>query len=210
MKIASVHIENFRSFADATISLNDYGCLVGPNGAGKSTGPTALNVFFRESENIPTELSQLDQEDFHRRNTDIPIRITIAFTDLGDKAQNDLADYVRQGQLVISAEATFNGISRKADVKQYGQRLGMPDFAPFFKGLRDGMKVAERKEIYCELRNVHPDLPPHGTKDAMTRTLRRYEAERPEKCGLIPSEDQFYAFSKGTNRLSCRRLRRAG
>ena len=36
----------------------------------------------------------------------------------------------------------------------------------------------------------------------MTRTLRRYEAERPEKCGLIPSEDQFYAFSKGTNRLS--------
>ena len=35
MKIDSVRIENFRSFADATISLNDYACLVGPNGAGK-------------------------------------------------------------------------------------------------------------------------------------------------------------------------------
>ncbi|HHY50152.1 MAG TPA: ATP-binding protein, partial [Alphaproteobacteria bacterium] len=36
MRIASVRIENFRSFADATIPFNDYGCLVGPNGAGKS------------------------------------------------------------------------------------------------------------------------------------------------------------------------------
>ena len=37
MQIASVRIENLRSFADATIPLNDYICLVGPNGSGKST-----------------------------------------------------------------------------------------------------------------------------------------------------------------------------
>jgi hypothetical protein len=34
MRIASVRIEKFRSFADATIPFNDYACLLGPNGSG--------------------------------------------------------------------------------------------------------------------------------------------------------------------------------
>ena len=55
MKISSGRIEIFRSFEDETLPLNNYACLVGPNGAGKSTALTALNVFFRESENPPTE-----------------------------------------------------------------------------------------------------------------------------------------------------------
>ena len=96
MRIASVRIENFRSFADATIPFNDYTCLVGPNGAGKSTVLTALNVFFRESENLPTDLSQLDQEDFHCKETGEPIRITLTFRNLSDEAKEDFADYVRQ------------------------------------------------------------------------------------------------------------------
>ena len=32
--------------------------------------------------------------------------------------------------------------------------------------------------------------------------LRSYEAERPDQCELILSEDQFYGFSKGANRLA--------
>ena len=36
----------------------------------------------------------------------------------------------------------------------------------------------------------------------MTNGLREYEAERPQECELIPSKDQFYGFSKGTNRLA--------
>ena len=31
MKIGSGRIENLRSFADATVPLNDYTCFVGPN-----------------------------------------------------------------------------------------------------------------------------------------------------------------------------------
>ncbi len=73
MRIESVRIENFRSFEDATVPFNRYVCLVGPNGAGKSTVLTALNVFFRETENLPTDLSQLTEEDFHCKNTSVPI-----------------------------------------------------------------------------------------------------------------------------------------
>lgn len=201
MKIISVRIENFRSIDDATVPLNDYCCLVGPNGAGKSTVLTALNVFFRESENLPTDLSQLTEEDFHCKKTAKPIRITLTFGDLNDEAQEDFSDYVRQGNLVVSAVATFDTQSGKAQVKQYGQRLGMEAFVPFFAVIGD-KKVAELKEIYTNLRKDFADLPAPGTKDGMAQSLREYEAARPNECVLIASDDQFYGFSKGANRLA--------
>ena len=93
MKIEYVRIQNFRSFEDATIPLNNYTCLVGPNGAGKSTVLTALNVFFRESENLPTDTAcRLDQEDFHLKHTADPVQITVAFGDLSDEAATDFKD----------------------------------------------------------------------------------------------------------------------
>ena len=202
MRIEFVHIENFRSFEDETLPLNNYACLVGPNGAGKSTVLTALNAFFQESENLPTDLSQLEQEDFHCKHTDKPIRITVTFTDLDDEAQKDFSDYARQGQLVVSAIATFDSTTGKAQVKQYGQRLGMLAFAPFFEAGAAGKKVPELKEIYSGLRIIYPDLSAPGTKDAMIQALHDFEAERPGECELIPSEDQFYGFSRGTNWLA--------
>ena len=204
MRISSVRIENFRSFEDETLPLNNYACLVGPNGAGKSTVLTALNVFFRESENLPTDLTQLDQEDFHCKHTDKPIQITVTFTDLDDEAQKDFSDYVRQGQLVVSAVATFDDPTEtgKAQVKQYGQRLGIGAFAPFFKAAATGKKVPELKEIFASLRKTYPDLSAPGTKDVMVQALHDFEAARPGECKLLPSEDQFYGFSKGTNRLT--------
>ena len=202
MKIASVRIQNFRSFVDETIPLNDYSCLVGPNGAGKSTVLTALNLFFRELENVPTDLSQLDAEDFHCRNITDPICITVIFTDLDRAAQDDFANYYRQEKLIVSAVATFDDTTGKAEVKQYGQRLGIKAFAPFFKALDNGDRVQELKNIYNSLRSSFPDLEPPGTKAAMRTALRNYEAERPGQCEFIPSEDQFYGFSRGTNLLA--------
>ncbi len=202
MKIESVRIENFRSFEDATVPFNDYTCLVGPNGAGKSTVLTALNLFFRESENLQTDLSQLEKEDFHRKNTKAPIRITVTFTNLNEGAQGDFSHYFRQGQLVVMAEATFDEATGKAEVKQYGQRLGMAALAPFFQALTNKAKVDELKENYSELRKTYTDLPLVGTKAAMEKALRDLETARVDDCDLIPSEDQFYGFSKGANRLA--------
>ena len=202
MKIESVHIENFRSFEDATVPFNNYNCLVGPNGAGKSTVLTALNVFFRESENLQTNLNQLEQEDFHCKNTEAPILITVTFCNLSEEAQDDFSDYVRHGRLVVTAAATFDEASGTAQVKQYGQRLGMTALRPFFEALDGAKKVSELKKNYNELRVTYPDLPVPGTKDAMMTALRNFEAARPDECELIPSEDQFYGFSKGANRLA--------
>ena len=202
MRIDSVRIENFRSFEDGTVPFNNYACLVGPNGVGKSTVLTALNVFFREFENTPTDLSQLEQEDFHFRNTAVPIRITVTFADLSEEAQDDFSDYVRQGTLVVTADATFNGANGKAQVKQYGQRLGMTALRPFFEASGGGKRVPELRALYNGLRETYTGLPAPGTKEAMVTALREFEAARPDECVLIPSEDQFYGFSKGVNRLA--------
>lgn len=201
MKIESVRIRNLRSFADEIVSFNNYTCLVGPNGSGKSTILCALNVFFRETENASTDLSQLDLEDFHLKNTDDPIEITVTFTDLGREAQQDFANYYRHGKLIASAIASFDKGTGKAAVKQFGQRLGISAFKEFFKAEGDGKKVGELKEIYNSIRRGI-ELPAPGTKDAMIGALRDYETQHTDECELQQSEDQFYGVSKGANRLA--------
>lgn len=202
MRLESVRIKNLRSFSDVTVPFNDYTCLVGPNGSGKSTILCALNVFFRETENSGTDLSQLDREDFHQKNTAEPIEITITFTDLSPEAQHDFSNYYRQGKLIVSALATFNEATGKAEVIQYGQRLAMPGFKDFFRAVGDNKKVAELKTLYAESQKNFGDLPTAGTKDAMIEALRKYETDHPNQCELIASEDQFYGVSKGSNRLA--------
>ncbi len=202
MKIESVRIRNLRSYADVTIPFNDFTCLVGPNGSGKSTILCALNVFFRETENASTDLSQLDREDFHQKNTTEPVEITVTFGSLTAEAQQDFSDYYRQGKLIVSAVASFNELAGKAEVKQYGQRLGMPDFKEFFRAVGDNKKVTDLKDLYGAIRQNINDLPAPGTKDAMIEALRKYETEHPNRLVLLPSEDQFYGVSKGANRLA--------
>ena len=102
---------------------------------------------------------------------------------------------------MVAAVATFDAATGNAQVKQYGQRLGMRAFAPFFEAADDGKKVADLKDIYVALRQTYTDLAAPGTKDAMVQALCGYEAARPSEYELIPSEDQVYGFSRGANCL---------
>lgn len=202
MRIKSVRIENFRTFKDQTVQFDDYTCLVGPNGAGKSTVLCALNIFFRENTGSSTDLLNLQDEDFHNLDSAQPVIITVAFDQLSQEAQKDFSDYCRQNELIISAVATFDPNSKCASVKQYGQRKGIPQFKSFFEAEKGKSTVEQLKQIYTELQATHPDLPPPGTKARMIEALRTYEENHPELSEPIRSEDQFYGFSKGANRLS--------
>jgi len=202
MRIESVRIRNFRSFADATLEWGDYTCLVGPNGSGKSSILSALNIFFRESASSLADPASLVQEDFHRKNTEDPIEITVTFSGLEAEAEAEFADYCRQGRVVISSVAHFDPVTGRAEVKQYGQRLAMEAFKSYFRARGDKAKVAELRSIYGQLWTDHPGLPDEKTEPAMTAALREYEAAHPESCVLIPSEDQFHGISRGTNKLA--------
>ncbi len=201
MRLKSVRIQNFRSFEEETVEFGDYTCLVGPNGSGKSNVLHALNVFFRDTQTPGLDRPVLNEEDFHHKNTEEPVQITVTFSDLSEDAQTDFEHYYRQGQLVVSAVAEFNSDTGTAEVKQYGQRMGIDAFRPFFEGLKEGKRVSELGATYEGIREEFPELPARGTKDQMTEALRACEEGQSEKCVSIPSEDQFYGVSRGANRL---------
>jgi len=201
MFIESVRIKNLRAYEDETVDFDPYTCLIGANGAGKSTILCALNIFFRETESGSTNLSNLEREDFHKGNTGDPIEITLTFSDLSAAAQADFVGYYRQGKMIVTAKAVFDPATEVATVKQFGNRLGMIDFAPYFLALGDGAKVVTLQEIYGALRAQYPELPAAKVKDAMTGALRAYEEARAEDCALIASEDQFYGVTHGQGLL---------
>lgn len=201
MRIETIRIENYRSFEDETIELNRYTCLVGANGAGKSTVLAALNIFFQEKTSAPTDVSRLVDEDYFQKNTSEPVRVTLAFEDLPDAATSVLADYVRRGNLVVTAEAAFDPNTGIGTVRHYGQRLGMQAFRVYFDLKKRGVKVKELREVYSDLRADHPDLPQAATLADMEEGLRAYERERPDQCVQIPSEDNFYGVN-GTGMLA--------
>ncbi|MES2917994.1 MAG: AAA family ATPase [Pseudomonadota bacterium] len=202
MKIESVRIENFRGFKDETVELDDYSCFVGPNGAGKSTILAALNVFFRQFKDSKTDLSKLSSDDFHHRDVSNPIKITVAFKDLSDKAKADLSDYVRQEKLIISSIAKYDASTERAEVKQYGNRLGIDDFREYFEQEKVGASANDLKTTFGIIREKFPEVATAKTKGDMADALRAFESANPDKCTLIPSEDQFYGASKGSNRLA--------
>jgi hypothetical protein len=200
MKIKSIRIENFRSFQDETIVFNRYSCFVGPNGAGKSTVLAALNVFFQER-TAATDISKLVDEDYFRKETANPVRITLIFDDLNQRANDELAAYVRQNELVVTAEAVFDNANSVGGVRHYGQRLGMEQFRAFFDAEKAGAKAGDLAPIYEGLRAQFADLPNVRSKDDKAQALRDYEAAHPGQRVLIPSADDFYG-ANSTGKLA--------
>jgi len=195
VKIKSLRIENFRSFRDQTFTLNRYSCFVGPNGAGKSTVLCALNIFFKEQDSSATDTSKLCDEDFFSRNTAQPIRITLTFDDLSNDARTVLSDYVRQNELVVTAEGVFDEQQGTAVVHHFGQRLGMTQFRPFFEAMKTGASAARLTEVFDGLRATYTDLANPRSKDDKANALREYESQHADLCVLIPSEDNFYGIN---------------
>lgn len=200
MRISRLRIKNYRCFDDQEIYFDKYMCLVGTNGAGKSTILMALNVLFRNSDS-PTNVYQLQEEDFHRKDTSKPVEIICTFADLSEDAKQDFKAYVRQDELVVIARAAWDQDKSQAEVKQFGSRKVMPEFAPYFRADEEGGSANELKEIYASIRENYDQLPRETVKARMKDALRSYEEEHPEDCSLIDSPNEFYGWSKGTNLL---------
>lgn len=202
MKLASIRIENLRSFSDATISFDDYTCLVGANGSGKSTVLTALNVFFRETVNAATDCLNLDREDFFCGRTDKPVKVTVTFENLSAEAQDDFAAYYRHGKLVISAVAEWNEAKQCAEVRQYGERLGVRAFEPFLKAARENQAVKTvLKPMYEGIQKKYPELPAWKSAPQAVQEVEAYAESHQDQCELLPSETKFYGYTAGAHYL---------
>ncbi len=200
MRLAKLRIKNFRCFKEQEVLLDAYSCLVGANGSGKSTILMALNVFFRNT-SAPSDVINLQDEDFHMKVTSEPIEITCVFVDLNEDAKNDLKAYVRQNELSVTAKATWDAATSRAEVKQVGIRKVIRAFAPYFEAVERKAKAGELKEVYSSIRESYEDLPPPATMAAMQNALREFEEENPSLCEEVESGSQFYGWSKGANLL---------
>jgi len=195
VKLKTVQIVNFRRFSNVTIPISDYTCFVGENGVGKSTVLAALNVFFCENIHSSTDTSRLSAEDFHQRQTQTPIEITVTFSDLTNEAKEALSDYVRNDELKITAQATYDDDTHTAVVRHYGIRMGMAAFGSFFEAVKNGASKAELTSIYSSLQQKYDDLPPYGkSKDTAEGNLKEYEQRHPELQVPIQSSDNFYGI----------------
>lgn len=162
---------------------------------------TALRVFFGGSPGATGDFIKLQRDDFHNRNTSDEISITLTFSDLEPEAEEEFKHYARQGQLVVSAIAAWNEGADSAEIRRFGERLVMKEFGEFFKAEDEGKKVAELKDAYNKIRELYPDLPPPGSKEAMKKALSDFESSHAELCELGRSEDLFYGFTGGSDRL---------
>ena len=158
-------------------------------------------MFFRETQDSTIDLIALGEEDFHNKDTTKDIEITVTFDDLNDEVKKDFKSYVRQNQLTITAAASWNTATSKAEVKQYGQRLVMTDFKAFFEAEKAGKLVPELQSIYETIVELHPDVKGPKTKKDMSARLREFEELNGKMCTLERSQDNFYGFTKGSDRL---------
>lgn len=194
MKIKAIHIENFRSFKNETIFLNKYSCFVGPNGAGKSSILAALNIFFKDQSSA-FDTTNLEDEDYFCLDTANPVRITVTFDELNQTALEELSNYVRQNELIVTVEAVFDTNTRYGSVKHYGHRLGFEEFRIFFDREKAKASANDLSTVYTGLQQQFPDLPNARSKDDKADALRIYEAGHLDHCVLIPSEDSFYGIN---------------
>ncbi len=190
LKIKTVKIVNFRSIVDETINLSKYNSFVGPNGAGKSTTLHALNVFFGE-------INSFSDEDFHARNTEEPIKITVTFCELGEEATEEFRHYARAGQLIVHAEIS------KADDGSFkrvirGERLIFPPFREYF----EATTAKDRGIVFKNLRERFDGIDAATNDGDRSAALVKYEEELPEKQKkLVPSGDEFFGTSKGVHKF---------
>lgn len=86
MRIARVHIENYRSIKLVDFSPNGYCALIGENNAGKSNILKAINLVLGET--WPTDRS-FTEEDFYQYNTSTDIIIQIFFDEIIEEWRNN-------------------------------------------------------------------------------------------------------------------------
>ena len=195
MRIESISIKNFRSFKDCTVNLGNYTSLVGVNGAGKSTILAALNIFFRESEEAPTDMIKLAKQDFHERDTSRPIEIEVTFIDISRRERDEFAGYVSNDRLVVKAVAEYDDESESARVEQRGNRQVMRQFMNFFD-IEKERDIKKLRDEYRKMRNSHQDLPNVTARQDMIDAIRNFEEQNPEKCEPTEVVKNFYGFGK--------------
>src|SRR6266550_2803878 len=141
MRLARVHILNFRCLVDLRLEFDDVTVLVGANSTGKSTALEALRWLF--------EGGPLEVEDLAGCKPDSTASVGATFVDFNDSDRSALGSYV------VGDEATFwRTWSESEEEKLTGRGRAFP----LFEDVRREQKALPMRKAYNDLRAAHPEL----------------------------------------------------
>jgi len=144
MRLAELSVANYKALRDVRIPLSRFGCLIGENNSGKSSFLQALSLFFSGSKLASG----------HFFDEAKPIRIAVAFEDIGEADLVRLADehrakvaaILRKGRLVLVRTYSTDGKS----VLQYcalmplDARFSAESITALVKGQRAGQAFVNK------------------------------------------------------------------
>ena len=185
MRLVRAHIKNFRAICDLAVDIGQHTVLIGPNGVGKSCVLKGIDKFFSKSANVSIE-------DFHEKNTQEPIEITLTFKEFSPKELEVFGSKIHNDEMVVS-RLFFSGAASRDNGKYYGLSL--------------------RSERLQEIRAIEGAIPKRAALNALagsegfedlaaatnavqvTENMEAWEAAHPEKCQLFRDDGQFFGFS---------------
>lgn len=184
MIIESIHVKNFRSIYDETLTCENLTALIGPNGTGKSSFLKAIDLFYNSNANYSID-------DFYNKDIEKNIEITITFTNLTNEEKELYKKYFKDKRLTV--KKVMRWPKARGSQLYHGKHLQNPDFDSF----RNAKGASELNRSYNELRDgKYSELPDLRIKEERLKALENWEEENPDKCSLKEDGGQFFGFTE--------------
>lgn len=161
MRLARIHVVNFRCLRDLAMSFDDVTVLVGANSTGKSSVLHALAWFFGGG--------SLTEDDVSGHQPGEQVTVGVTFTGFDDSDREALGSYV------FGEEATF----WRTWSAQGGEKLtGKGRAYPVFSAVREQDAAMAKRKVYNDLRDTQPELhlPKVSSASAVDEALIGWEA----------------------------------
>ena len=186
MKIKEIHVKNFRSILDETLTFDDLTVLVGRNSSGKSSFLRALELFYNQA--------KATQLDFHNK-TEEDISIEVVYFELNEREKDLFKGYLDSEELAVEQIISFDEPSKP---KYYGKKRQNEDFANVRSYSRADEKISKYKEI--QEKYLLPDI---KSASKAEKEMAKWEKENKEECDRIRDDGRFFGFTGvGQGRLS--------
>lgn len=181
MRIAQIHLENYRACKNVDLMVDNFTVLVGRNGAGKSTFLSALATFYDVA-------APISEEDFYNRDTSVPIIIRVTYTDLRPEEQAEFEPYLQDGRLTVTKRIELQ--EGRVVQRYFAAVRQIPEFAE----IRSIPHKLTQRTKYNQLveTNKYPGLPRASNAQEVERAMAEYEAAHPELCEFLDREEQFF------------------
>lgn len=185
MLIKQIHVRNYRSILDESLTRDSLTTLVGRNGSGKSSFLSALELFYNPS-------PRLTGEDFYAEDMTQDIEIAITFSCLSQEAKELFSSYLDNETLTVVR--VLSGTQSRRPGTYHGMRMQNPDF----EAIRNAGGARDVRNKYNEVRNTaeYSGLPTVRSEEQVRLALTDWETQNPGKCSPLRDDGQFFGFTE--------------